>query len=74
MKPIDLTKQLSKYKTGWVALDKKKKVIAHAETFDAIVKKVKKIEDALLVPAAENYFGFVTATSYPNYSGTDRIL
>ncbi len=58
MKPLDLNIPLSKYKTGWVALDKDKKVVAHAETFESIIKKVKDSNDTLLVPASNNYFGF----------------
>ena len=60
MKPINLTKQLSKYKKGWVALDKKKRVIAHAKTYKEIVGKVQNSADVLLVPASDNYFGYVT--------------
>ena len=41
MTPIDLTKTLKKYKSGWVAIDETKKtVVAHAKDFSGINKKV----------------------------------
>lgn len=58
--PVNLTKQLAHYKSGWVALDKKNKVIAHAKDFDSICSKVKDSENVLLIPASKSYFGFVT--------------
>ncbi len=62
MTAIDLTKKLKKYKSGWVALDKNHKVIAHAETFKAISEKVKeKRRQVVLIPASDNYFGFITS-------------
>ncbi len=67
MTPIDLTKKLKKYKSGWVALDKKHNVVAHAQTFSDIEKKVEglptqagKNENVTLLPASANYFGFIT--------------
>lgn len=61
MTPIDLTQKLKKYKSGWVALDKKYNVVAHAKTFADIEKKVKgKKANVTLMAASENYFGFVT--------------
>ena len=64
MKAVDLTKQLKPYKSGWVAmLDNE--VVVHAKNFELVIKKVKKIKksskDILLVPASDNYFGFVTS-------------
>lgn len=60
MKPVDLTKALKPYKTGWVAIDKNKKVIAHAKDFAAISEKVQGNEKVILLPVLENYFGFIT--------------
>ncbi|MBI3379986.1 hypothetical protein HY029_04480 [Candidatus Gottesmanbacteria bacterium] len=62
MTPIDLTKKLKKYKSGWVALDKNHHIVAHAKTFSDIEKKVQgKKESVTLLPASDNYFGFITA-------------
>ncbi|MBI4129804.1 hypothetical protein HY468_00655 [Candidatus Roizmanbacteria bacterium] len=63
MKPIDLTKPLRKYKSGWVALDDKKRVVAYAKTFADLMKKVKENPGIFAVPASNNYFGFVTNTN-----------
>ncbi|OGH41954.1 MAG: hypothetical protein A3H79_00065 [Candidatus Levybacteria bacterium RIFCSPLOWO2_02_FULL_36_8b] len=60
MKVIDLSKSLKEYKSEWVAVTKKNKVVAHAKTFELICKKIKGRKDLLLIPASENYFGFVT--------------
>ena len=61
MTAIDLTGKLQGYKSGWIALDKKHEVIAHARSFEAISKKVRsKKDNVVLLPAAENYFGIVT--------------
>lgn len=60
MNIIDLTKTLKPYKSGWVAVNKKRRVVAYAESFASIAKKVKRKRGLLLVPASENYFGFVT--------------
>lgn len=59
MQTTDLTKTLSSYKSGWVAIDKKNKVVAHAKNYSEINKKVKKNKEILLVPASKNYFGFI---------------
>lgn len=63
MKAVDLTKQLKPYKSGWVAI-LNNKVVAHAKSFELVIKKINKFKksskDILLVPASENYFGFVT--------------
>ncbi|MBI4092263.1 MAG: hypothetical protein HY427_03605 [Candidatus Levybacteria bacterium] len=59
--PRDLTKSLSGYKTGWVAVNTKGKVVSHAKTFKEISEEVKKTkEDISLLPASDNYFGFIT--------------
>lgn len=63
MTAIDLTKKLKKYKTGWVALNKKHNVVAHGKTYSDIEKKVAgtKKDDVVLMPASSNYFGFITS-------------
>lgn len=61
MKPINLSKSLKNYTSGWVALDKQRRVVASGKTFDAVIHKVKEKKDVFLVPASKNYFGFVTA-------------
>lgn len=61
MKLLDLTEALKKYKTGWVAIDEnKKKVVAHAKDFESISRKVKYNKNVFIMPASNNYFGFVT--------------
>ncbi len=60
MKSINLSQTLKPYNEGWVAINKKNKiVVAHAKTFELIAKKIKD-KDVILVPASKNYFGFVT--------------
>lgn len=61
MKAVDLTKILKPYKSGWIAVNQKKQVIAHEKTFVTISNKVKRYKDVFLVPASEDYFGFVTS-------------
>ena len=61
MKPINLTKTLKPYTSGWVAVNKKnKQVIAHSNSFKEISKKIKEAKDILLIPASDKYFGFIT--------------
>lgn len=60
MKALDLTKVLKPYKSGWLAVDHKKKVIAHEQTFAEISNKVKGNRDVYLVSVSKDYFGFVT--------------
>lgn len=61
MNTIDLTKKLQDYKSGWVALDEQYNVVAHAETFMGIEEKVRSRKgNVVLLPASDNYFGFVT--------------
>lgn len=62
MKIVDLSKSLKNYKSGWVAIDKKNKVVAHAENFGSICKKIEGIQNLVLIPASNNYFGFITRT------------
>jgi len=60
MKPIDLIKTLKKYKTGWVAINKKNNtVVAHAQSFEMISKAVKGNKYIYIMPASEDYFGTV---------------
>lgn len=63
MKAVDLTKQLKPYKSGWVAI-LNNEVVTHAKSFELVIKKIKTLKkfrkDILLVPASDNYFGFVT--------------
>lgn len=62
MTGIDLTKQLRGYKSGWIALDKANKIIEYGKTFKDISRKVKnKKDEVVLMPASDNYFGFVTS-------------
>lgn len=60
MKPIDLTKALSPYKKGWVAIDKKCQVVVHASSFKEVANKTRGMKKVLLMPAAKSYFGFIT--------------
>ena len=63
MKPVDLTKLLKPYKSGWVALSENyRKVIASAETLEKMDEKLKKLDDpdVVLISASENYKGFIT--------------
>ncbi|MCL5438839.1 MAG: DUF5678 domain-containing protein [Patescibacteria group bacterium] len=61
IKAIDLKKTLAPYKSGWVAINgKNKKVVAHAKNFGDLSKKIKDQKDIFLMPASQNYFGFVT--------------
>jgi len=61
MKPIDLTKTLKPYKSGWVAISlKEHEVMVHAKNFLRIAEKVKGRKDIVLMPASRNYFGFIT--------------
>lgn len=60
MEGIDLTIALKKYTSGWVAIDKKNKVVAHAESFEEIEKKVKNIKDVVVISVSKDYFGIVT--------------
>ncbi|OGG02288.1 hypothetical protein A2W14_00990 [Candidatus Gottesmanbacteria bacterium RBG_16_37_8] len=61
MKAIDLTKTLQGYKQGWVAINNKYKVIAHAETYKEIVEKVFGLEEKIiLLPATGDYSRYIT--------------
>jgi len=61
MTPLDLSKTIKKYKTGWLAIDEQnKKVIAHAKDFATISKKKYPNKNIVLLPASDEYFGLVT--------------
>lgn len=61
MTPINLTKIVSKYKSGWIAINKtNKNIIAHSRDFASLVKKVEKEKDVVLMPAAKDFSGIVT--------------
>jgi len=61
MKAIDLQKQLKPYKEGWVAIDRKQNVVAHSTTLTSLSAKIKGLNDLLLVPASDNYKGYITS-------------
>ena len=64
MEPINLTKALKPYKSGWVAItDKKYKVVAYAKTFKDIAEKAKGLKNIFLMPASNNYFGVITRSN-----------
>ena len=65
MKSLDLRDTLKQYTSGWVLIDEtSKKVIAHAKGFkeinSAASKIVTKDMNVFVMPASDNYFGFVT--------------
>lgn len=63
MKNIDLTNILKGYKKGWVALSNDyKKVLFSADNFLLLMEKIEKAgkeKDVVLLPASENYKGFI---------------
>ncbi len=63
MKPINLTKTLKPYKSGWVAINKRHKVVAHARSFKTITEKVKDEKNIFVMPASKNYFGLITCAN-----------
>lgn len=57
VKKLYLSKQVKKYTKGWVAVDEKNaKIVAHAASFDAIMKKTEAKTDVVVFPASESYF------------------
>lgn len=61
MKTLDLTGALKQYKSGWVAIDEQKnKVVAHSKNFETLVRKVENRKNIFLMPASDNYYGFIT--------------
>lgn len=60
MKILDLVRALKQYKSGWVAIDEKNnKVVTHAKTFEQVSEKVKDKKNVFIMPATNEYFGFV---------------
>lgn len=58
---IDLSKKLRKYKRGWVMIKNKKyTVMAHANTFEEISDKAREFDDIFIMPASDDYYGFVS--------------
>lgn len=56
MKAINLTKLLQKYKSGWVALsDDYSRVVASAEKFIDLQKKVKNKQHVVVIQAFGNW-------------------
>lgn len=61
MKALDLTKALKKYNSGWVAIDEnRQQVVAHASDFESINQKIKNKKNIFIMPASDEYFGFIT--------------
>lgn len=61
MSPIDLTKLLNKYRSGWVAVSSDyARVIAHAEKFIELQKMVKDKKDVVIIQAFNNYYNYVS--------------
>lgn len=61
MSPINLTKILKKYKSGWVAVSSDyTHVVAHAEKFIELQKIVKERKDVVVIQAFDNYFNYVS--------------
>lgn len=61
MTSINLTKLLQKYKFGWVAVsDDYSRVIAYAEKFIDLQKKVKNKRNIVVIQAFDNYYNYVS--------------
>jgi len=61
MSPIDLTKLLKKYRSGWVAVSSDySRVIAHAEKFIELQKKVKNRKDVVVIQTCKNFYNYVS--------------
>lgn len=61
MTPVDLTKLLKKYTSGWVAVKSDYTgVVAHANTFSNLQKKVKNKKNVVVVQAFGNYYNYVS--------------
>lgn len=63
MKTINLVPIIKKYTSGWIALSRDyRNIIAHENDYETLEKALKKkgIKDAILMPAAKNYRGFIT--------------
>ena len=61
MNRIDLTKLLQNYKSGWVALSSDySRVVAYAEKFIDLQKKVKNKKNVVVIQAFDNYYNYVS--------------
>jgi len=61
MTPIDLTKLLQKYKSGWVALSSDySRVVAYSKKFIDLQKKVKNKKNIVVIQAFDNYYNYVS--------------
>lgn len=60
MKTINLKKFLAQYQSGWVAINQKLQIVAHAKNFKTIADKFIKRKDVVLMPASGDYSGLVT--------------
>ncbi|OGG02915.1 hypothetical protein A2W14_00210 [Candidatus Gottesmanbacteria bacterium RBG_16_37_8] len=61
MSPINLTKLLKKYKSGWVAVSSDySHVVAHAKKFIELQKIVKDRKDVVVIQAFENYYNYLS--------------
>lgn len=70
MKPIDLTKTLKNYTSGWVSISKDyRRVIASGRTLETLLKKLKEMgnPDGYLMKAAKDYSGYVGVWSLFNW-------
>lgn len=61
MTPIDMTKILQPYTSGWVAVsDDYRRVVAHAKTFLDLQKKLKHKKNVVVIQALRNYYNYVS--------------
>lgn len=61
MKAVNLTKLLRKHTSGWVAVSGDyRRVIASAKNFIDLQKKVKNMQNVVVVQAFGNYYNFVS--------------
>ncbi len=61
MTPIDLTKLLKKYTSGWVALTSDySRVVAYSKKFIDLQKKVKDKKNIVVIQAFDNYYNYVS--------------
>ncbi len=61
MKQINLTSVLQKYTSGWVAVSRDyRRVVAHAEKFKDLQKKVKNKRNIVVIQAFANYYNYVS--------------
>lgn len=66
MQAVNLSKLLSKFSSGWVAVTSDyKKVVATGKTLKDVSYEITKLnrDDVVLISASKNYRGFVTSGS-----------